>query len=242
MQSQGMYPKLMTRRKDASIFEMIDSLRAIPTASQAASLSQATGIAIQRSDELRPRELEELAAAVFARLGGRNVKHTGAHASTDGGVDVWMLNARGDVEIVQCKQIRARVNRTEMVSFAKTMRRQHAVKGHYWAPGDFTRPAREFAASHDMQLYSDRRIREVVDKVFHEEAEAAIRTDEQRPATAAATAAILAHDRARRSRNAANLTTAIFLAGILCVVLAALALSYGLVAVTPGDLLKLFAR
>lgn len=90
------------------------------------------------------QQLEELAALVYTRLGYRNVKHTGAHSSTDGGVDVWMLSPEGHVEIVQCKQFQNKVDRGELVEFSKVMRQQHAERGHFWAPNGFTKPAIEY--------------------------------------------------------------------------------------------------
>jgi hypothetical protein len=121
---------------------------------------------VQNLNDLRPRELEELAAKVYERLGYRNVKHTGGHASTDGGVDVWMLNSEGHVEIVQCKQLSSRVDRPEIVKFADTMRKQHAVVGHYWAPNEFTQPAIDFAGEHNIKLYERRDIIKLVDRAF----------------------------------------------------------------------------
>lgn len=121
---------------------------------------------INSPSDLSPIELEELAAATYNRLGYKNVKHTGRHSSTDGGVDVWMLNADGNVEIVQCKQLSQRIDRTELIKFAKTMRQQHAVKGHYWAPGLFTQPAIDYAQENDILLYENDEIIGLVAKAF----------------------------------------------------------------------------
>jgi hypothetical protein len=134
---------------------------------QQAALQTATDYKpVQNLNDLRPRELEELAAKVYERLGYRNVKHTGGHASTDGGVDVWMLNSEGHVEIVQCKQLSSRVDRPEIVKFADTMRKQHAVVGHYWAPNEFTQPAIDFAGEHKIKLYEQKDIMKLVDRAF----------------------------------------------------------------------------
>jgi len=113
------------------------------------------------------QQLEELAALVFTRLGYRNVKHTGAHSSTDGGVDVWMLSPEGHVEIVQCKQFQSKVDRSELVEFAKIMRQQHAVRGHFWAPSGFTKPAVEYALeAGDIDTYVNYDIAGLVKKVY----------------------------------------------------------------------------
>jgi hypothetical protein len=119
---------------------------------------------IKNISDLRPRELEELAARVYAHLGYRNVKHTGS--SSDGGVDVWMLNGDGDVEIVQCKKLSSRIDRPKVVDFAKTMRKQHAKVGHYWAPNEFTQPAIDYAKEHNIKLYEERGIMYLVKRAF----------------------------------------------------------------------------
>lgn len=115
-------PRKRYRRQNTGLTGLIESLANRPTQKQAASIQFITSLPVKRPDELRPRELEELAAQIFHRLGYRNVKHTGAHSSTDGGVDVWMLNPDGHVEIVQCKQLKNRVDKSELVYFAKIMR------------------------------------------------------------------------------------------------------------------------
>ena len=164
-------PRKHYRRPESGLIGLIGFFVNRPTKNQATTLQLATGIPAERPDELRPRELEELAANVFHKLGFRNVKHTGAHSSTDGGVDVWMLNGEGHVEIVQCKQLRNRVDKSELIYFAKTMRKQHAVKGHYWSPSGFTQPAIDYAASNNIELYEEPRIRRIVEKVYQSELE-----------------------------------------------------------------------
>ena len=164
-------PRKHYRRQESGLIGLIEFFVNRPTQNQATTLQLATGIPARRPDELRPRELEELAASVFHKLGFRNVKHTGSHSSTDGGVDVWMLNGEGHVEIVQCKQLRNRVDKSELVYFAKTMRKQHAVKGHYWAPSGFTQPAIDYATVNNIEIYEEPRIRRIVEKVYQSELE-----------------------------------------------------------------------
>jgi hypothetical protein len=66
---------------------------------------------------------------------------------------------------VQCKQLRNRIDKTELVYFAKVIRRQHAAKGHYWAPSGFTQPAIDYAKSNNIELYEEPHIRRLVDKI-----------------------------------------------------------------------------
>jgi uncharacterized ubiquitin-like protein YukD len=120
----------------------------------------------ERPAELHSVDLERLAVYIYQRLGYRNVKYTGVHSSTDGGVDVWMLSPSGHVEIVQCKQWKAKVGSSEIIEFAKVMRQQHAEIGHYWAPMGFSAPARRYAKkSNHIILYEDYEIRKLLEQV-----------------------------------------------------------------------------
>jgi hypothetical protein len=159
-------PRRHYRRQDNSLVGLIGHIVNRPTQNQSISMQYMTGLTTRRPDELRARELEELAANVFYRLGYKNVTHTGGHSSTDGGVDVWMLNDQGLPEIVQCKQLRNRIDKTEMVYFSKVMRRQHAIKGHYWAPSGFTQPAIDYAKLNNIELYEELQIRRLVEKIY----------------------------------------------------------------------------
>jgi hypothetical protein len=158
-------PRKHYRRQETGLLGIIEHFVNRPTQNQIVSMQFMTGLPTGRSDELRARELEELAANVFHKLGYKNVTHTGAHSSTDGGVDVWMLNNEGLPEIVQCKQLRNRIDKTELVYFAKVIRRQHAAKGHYWAPSGFTQPAIDYAKLNNIELYEEPQIRRLVEKI-----------------------------------------------------------------------------
>jgi restriction endonuclease Mrr len=127
----------------------------------------------ERPVELHPDELERLAVYIYQRLGYRNVKHTGVHSSTDGGVDVWMLSRYGHVEIVQCKQWQNRVGKTELIEFVKTMKQQHAEIGHYWAPGGFSQPAVEYAEKNGVKIYADYGIRKLLEQAVEVDKEIA---------------------------------------------------------------------
>jgi hypothetical protein len=117
----------------------------------------------ERPVELHPDELERLAVYVYQRLGYRKVKHTGIHSSTDGGVDVWLLNKRGEIEVVQCKQWQSKISKTDLIEFAKVVRQQHAEVGHYWAPGGFSQPAVEYAEKNNIEIYADYGIRKLLE-------------------------------------------------------------------------------
>lgn len=136
----------------------------------AAALQAVLPTNAERPSQLHPVDLERLAVYVYQRLGYRNVTHTGAHSSTDGGVDVWMLSPSGHPEIVQCKQWQdVRVGKGELIEFAKIIRQQHAMLGHYWAPFGFTKGAIQYARDAGILLYNDYGIRITLEKAFDAE-------------------------------------------------------------------------
>ena len=98
-----------------------------------------------------------------------------------------MLNNEGFPEIVQCKQLRNRVDRNEMVYFERIIRRQHAVKGHYWAPGGFTQPAIDYAKNNNIELYEEPQIRKLVDRIHQFDLEQKRLQEAQKQALAVAT-------------------------------------------------------
>jgi hypothetical protein len=160
----------MRRRKryasEGCLFALLNLIIRKPSKNQIHALRVILPTNAERPVELHPDELERLAIYVYSRLGYKNVKHTGLHSSTDGGVDVWMLNEQGHVEIVQCKQWRARIGRGELIEFAKVIRQQHAEIGHYWAPGGFSHPAVEYAEKNGIKIYADYGIRKLLEQVI----------------------------------------------------------------------------
>jgi restriction endonuclease Mrr len=155
-------PRKKRYRKQSSLVRFLSDFA---PQSQKESLRLAVrDLQVDRPEDLSPADLEELAAQVYMRSDYKNVKHTGG--SNDGGVDVWMLNKTGDVEIVQCKQLQNRVTRPDLIAFGKTMKQQHAGMGHYWAPSGFTQPAIDYAKEKNIQLYESLHIRLLVKKAY----------------------------------------------------------------------------
>lgn len=124
---------------------------------------------------LNPKDLELLAVSFYERVPYKKVRYSGAHASTDGGVDVWLTRHDADVEIVQCKQLSAKVTREGMKTFVKTMRKVHAVMGYYWAPAGFSKPALDYAEgiAEVVLFYDAIRIEKEVHEIFYDEVQLA---------------------------------------------------------------------
>ncbi len=120
---------------------------------------------------LTPKDLELLAVSFYERLSYKKVRYSGQHVSTDGGVDVWLTTRDADVEIVQCKQLSAKVTREHVKEFVKTMRKVGAIKGHYWAPAGFSKPAIEYVENIDksVTLYDAEFIVREVHEFFYDE-------------------------------------------------------------------------
>jgi len=153
----------MPRSKGLAM-DLLQLLQGIPSRGGKDALHYALPTNADQPSQLLPHELEQLAVFVYSHLGYRNVKHTGVHSSTDGGVDVWMLSPSGMVEIVQCKQLKGHVGRPELISFSRVMRQQHAVIGRYWAPGGFSEPALKYAFLNAIELCTDLKIRELTEQ------------------------------------------------------------------------------
>ncbi len=124
---------------------------------------------------LNPKDLELLAVAFYKRLPYKKVRYSGQHASSDGGVDVWLTKHDADIEIVQCKQLSAKVTREQIKEFTKTMRKVGAIKGYYWAPGGFSKPAMDYANStnESITLYDETFITKEVYEFFRDEVQLA---------------------------------------------------------------------
>jgi hypothetical protein len=154
----------LSRNSKGCILGLINIFTSQVSAKQVFALRAALPTNAEKPSQLHPDELERLAVYVYQRLGYLNVKHTGSHSSTDGGVDVWLLSKSGNVEIVQCKQWKSRISKSELIQFAKTMRQQHAIVGHYWAPNGFSEPAILYAEQNAIRLYNDFAIRKILER------------------------------------------------------------------------------
>jgi restriction system protein len=112
---------------------------------------------------LSPYELEKFAAHVYNRMGYR-VTHTGR--SGDHGVDLRLVNPRGQIEIVQCKQWSKPVGEPEVRNLVGAMVHEKAVRGFLWAPLGFTLEAQRWAKGKPLVLADEREIGRIVESVF----------------------------------------------------------------------------
>lgn len=124
---------------------------------------------------LNPKDLELLAVSYYERLPYKKVRYSGKHASSDGGVDVWLTRQDADIEIVQCKQLSAKVTKEQIKGFVKTMRQVGAIKGYYWAPAGFSKPADDYVESikEKIILYDADIIVKEIYEIFHDEVQIA---------------------------------------------------------------------
>ena len=91
------------------------------------------------SRHLTPAELEKFTAQVFKKMGYR-VTHTGQ--AGDHGIDVHMVNPKGQIEVVQCKQWNRPVGEPEVRDLSGVMVKERAVRGFLVAPHGFSVAAR----------------------------------------------------------------------------------------------------
>ncbi len=90
--------------------------------------NQATAVVAQRESArfFTDRELEKFAEQVYRKMGYK-VKHTGQ--AGDHGVDVYLINPKQEIELVQCKQWRKQVGEPQVRDLYGAMMHVGAVRG-----------------------------------------------------------------------------------------------------------------
>ncbi len=111
------------------------------------------------SRHLTPAELEKFTAQVFKKMGYR-VTHTGQAA--DHGIDVHMVNPKGQIEVVQCKQWNRPVGEPEVRDLSGVMVKERAVRGFLVAPHGFSVAARRWAKGTPIMLVDDREFDRII--------------------------------------------------------------------------------
>lgn len=111
--------------------------------------------------ELDPTKLELLAEQVY-RQRGYKTEHTGG--AGDGGVDVKVTDAFGQVFIVQCKQYQSRLQPNKIREVRGTLRGRQ--RGIVWAPGGYTEAAIEEAKRANIELLDEHSIRELIEQLY----------------------------------------------------------------------------
>ena len=116
------------------------------------------------SKDLSPALLERFAVQVYRKM-GYQVNHTGH--SGDHGIDVYLVNPKKQVELVQCKQWHKPVGEPEVRDLMGAMTHERAVKGYIWAPGGFSNAARQWAKGKPILLMDDGEIENLVESVYN---------------------------------------------------------------------------
>lgn len=115
------------------------------------------------AQDLSPLGLEKLAARVYRQMGYRASL---TELSGDHGVDVHLIAPNGQVELVQCKQWSDPVGEGVVRDFIGAMVHERAVRGYIWAPGGFSRPARQWANGKPVRLMDNNDIGRLVESVY----------------------------------------------------------------------------
>ena len=117
---------------------------------------QASVIATQQSAKyLSEKELEKFSAHLFSKMGYKSqlTSDTGDH-----GIDVLLVNPKGQKEIVQCKQWNKQVGEPQVRDLFGTMQHEKAVRGWLIAPRGFSAPAKRWANGKAIELIDDEEI------------------------------------------------------------------------------------
>ncbi|MBN8582832.1 MAG: restriction endonuclease [Anaerolineae bacterium] len=114
---------------------------------------QASVIAKQQSAKyLSEKELEKFSAHLFSKMGykAQLTSSTGDH-----GIDVLLINPKGQKEVVQCKQWNKQVGEPQVRDLFGTMQHEKAVRGWLVAPRGFSAHAKRWVNGKSIELIDD---------------------------------------------------------------------------------------
>lgn len=117
----------------------------------------------QSARHFSPSHLEKFTAELFKQM-GYQVSHTGR--TGDHGIDVRLVNPRGEVELVQCKQWTKPVGEPEVRDLAGAMVHEKAVRAFIIAPGGFSASARQWAKGKRIVLADEKEINRLVQSAY----------------------------------------------------------------------------
>lgn len=119
----------------------------------------------RRIRECSPLELEEFVAQLFSDRGyeTRLTPVTGDH-----GIDIYMRNPKGEIELVQCKQLNRPVTEEEARDFAGAVWKERAVRGYFFAPGGFAYTVRQWVGNGRIELMDEVEILHMMDEAREE--------------------------------------------------------------------------
>jgi restriction system protein len=108
-------------------------------------------------------ELEKFAAQVYKKMGYRaqRIGETGDH-----GVDVMLINPKGQKEIVQCKQWNKPIGEPVIRDLYGAMTHEGAIRSWLWAPRGFSDPAKKWTKGKAIELIDDNEIGRLIELAF----------------------------------------------------------------------------
>jgi hypothetical protein len=124
------------------------------------SIAAGSPAQIDSAHQLSEGALRILAMQLFTRI-GYNI----LNRDKDEG-HVRMLNPQGQLELVACRQQELPLEIQPVYEFQQDLKRDGAVKGHFWAAGGFTAAAAEWASQKPIQLADRQGIGQFIDSVL----------------------------------------------------------------------------
>lgn len=124
---------------------------------------QATAVIKQQSAKyLSEKELEKFSAQVFSKMGykAQLTSQTGDH-----GIDVLLINPKGQKEIVQCKQWNKQVGEPQVRDLFGTMQHEKAVRSWLIAPRGFSMPAKRWSKGKQIELIDDEELAKLLQSI-----------------------------------------------------------------------------
>lgn len=106
----------------------------------------------QSGKYLTETELEKFSAQIFSKMGYK-VQLTGK--AGDHGIDIILVNPKGQKEIVQCKQWNKPVGEPQIRDLYGAMQHEKAIRGWLIAPRGFSETARKWAKGKAIELIDD---------------------------------------------------------------------------------------
>lgn len=124
------------------------------------SIAAGSPAQIDSAHQLSEGALRILAMQLFSRIGYKILNR-----DKDEG-HVRMLNPKGELELVACKQQELPLGVEPILEFQKELKKDGAAKGHFWAASGFTIEAVEWAGQKAIQLADRQGIGQFIDSVL----------------------------------------------------------------------------
>lgn len=116
----------------------------------------------QSAKYLSDLELEKFSAQVFSKMGYKVQLTSG---TGDHGIDVMLINPKGQKEIIQCKQWNKQVGEPQVRELYGTMQHEKAVRGWFIAPRGFSKPAKQWVKGKTIELIDDEELSKLLQSI-----------------------------------------------------------------------------